>query len=145
MSMWIEEHLWWASSNYDQWVWTVIYDWSHVMCSCLQSTSVLLSVNCEVSLRLSSYLCHVYLFWISGLLEMLSKNCCLLLIFSLRNVVRKLLFIAVKWSQNVVKTDVFYNFGYKGYYPNPKYRVPKNLGNAVLGQTSRSTFENPNF
>jgi hypothetical protein len=53
------------------------------------------------------------------------KNCCLLLIFSLRNVVRKLLFIAVKCSQNIVKTDVFYNSGYKGYYRTQNIGYPK--------------------
>jgi hypothetical protein len=45
-------------------------------------------------------------FWSSR--NVIKKNYCLVLIFSLRNVVRKLLFIAVKWSQNVVKTDVFF-------------------------------------
>ena len=54
------------------------------------------------------------------------------------------MFIVVKCSQNSVKIGGFYN---SGYYPNPnpKYWVPENLGNAILGQTSGSIFENPNF
>jgi len=63
-------------------------------------------------------------------------------IFSPRNVVRKLLFIAVKCSQKSAQIDGFYNYG---YYPNLKYRVPENLGNAVMGQSSGSIFENPNY
>jgi hypothetical protein len=61
---------------------------------------------------------------------MLSENCCLLMC-----------------SQNFVKTNVFYNSSYNGCYLNtkPNYRVPENSGNAVLGQTSGSIFENPIF
>ena len=42
---------------------------------------------------------------------------------------------------------VCYNSRYNGYYlnPNPKYQVLENLGNAILGQTSGSNFENPNY